>query len=73
MLIKSDKHFRYKQGSPDLKAGREVADYLGTVHHEFHFTVQVPDTMFCRLDPFQYWNWADLTIMDCFGFFLQNF
>lgn len=29
------------QGSPDLKAGKEVADYLGTVHHEFHFTVQV--------------------------------
>lgn len=29
------------QGSPDLKAAREVADYLGTYHHEFHFTVQV--------------------------------
>jgi asparagine synthetase B (glutamine-hydrolysing) len=29
------------QGSPDLKAAREVADYLGTIHHEFHFTVQV--------------------------------
>lgn len=29
------------QGSPDLKAAREVADYLGTRHHEFHFTVQV--------------------------------
>ncbi|KAH9718683.1 Asparagine synthetase (glutamine-hydrolyzing) 2 [Citrus sinensis] len=28
------------QGSPDLKAAREVADYLGTRHHEFHFTVQ---------------------------------
>lgn len=28
------------EGSPDLKAGKEVADYLGTVHHEFHFTVQ---------------------------------
>ncbi|KAL1370151.1 hypothetical protein HN51_000459 [Arachis hypogaea] len=28
------------EGSPDLKAGREVADYLGTVHHEFHFTPQ---------------------------------
>ncbi|KAK8596209.1 hypothetical protein V6N13_000856 [Hibiscus sabdariffa] len=27
-------------GSPDLKAAKEVADYLGTVHHEFHFTVQ---------------------------------
>eukprot|EP00897_Mesotaenium_endlicherianum_P005691 jgi/Mesen1/514/ME000104S10611 len=28
------------QGSPDLKAGREVAEYLGTLHHELHFTVQ---------------------------------
>ncbi|XP_051142985.1 asparagine synthetase [glutamine-hydrolyzing]-like [Andrographis paniculata] len=28
------------KGSPDLKAGREVAEYLGTLHHEFHFTVQ---------------------------------
>ncbi|PRQ48724.1 putative asparagine synthase (glutamine-hydrolyzing) [Rosa chinensis] len=29
------------EGSPDLKAAREVADYLGTHHHEFHFTIQV--------------------------------
>ncbi|KAF5960509.1 hypothetical protein HYC85_001718 [Camellia sinensis] len=29
-----------KVGSPDLKAAREVADYLGTRHHEFYFTVQ---------------------------------
>ncbi|CAN0902172.1 Asparagine synthetase [glutamine-hydrolyzing] 1 [Linum grandiflorum] len=28
------------EGSPDLKAAKEVAEYLGTVHHEFHFTVQ---------------------------------
>jgi asparagine synthase (glutamine-hydrolysing) len=28
------------QGSPDLKAAREVANYIGTRHHEFHFTVQ---------------------------------
>uniref|UniRef100_A0A383V7J6 Asparagine synthetase [glutamine-hydrolyzing] n=1 Tax=Tetradesmus obliquus TaxID=3088 RepID=A0A383V7J6_TETOB len=27
-------------GSPDLKAAREVADFLGTDHHEFTFTVQ---------------------------------
>ncbi|KAK9142251.1 hypothetical protein Syun_011651 [Stephania yunnanensis] len=27
-------------GSPDLKAAKEVANYLGTVHYEFHFTVQ---------------------------------
>uniref|UniRef100_A0A804QSJ5 Asparagine synthetase domain-containing protein n=1 Tax=Zea mays TaxID=4577 RepID=A0A804QSJ5_MAIZE len=27
------------EGSPDLKAAREVAEYLGTLHHEFHFTV----------------------------------
>ncbi|CAK9313205.1 unnamed protein product [Citrullus colocynthis] len=26
------------EGSPDLKVAREVADFLGTVHHEFHFT-----------------------------------
>ncbi|KAJ0575655.1 putative asparagine synthase (glutamine-hydrolyzing) [Helianthus annuus] len=28
------------EGSPDLKAAAEVADCLGTVHHEFHFSVQ---------------------------------
>ncbi|XP_006655987.2 asparagine synthetase [glutamine-hydrolyzing] 2 [Oryza brachyantha] len=28
------------KGSPDLRAAKEVADYLGTVHHELHFTVQ---------------------------------
>ena len=27
-------------GSPDLQAARKVADYLQTVHHEFHFTFQ---------------------------------
>ncbi|PRP78892.1 hypothetical protein PROFUN_13331 [Planoprotostelium fungivorum] len=26
--------------SPDLKAAKEVSEYLGTVHHSFHFTVQ---------------------------------
>ncbi|CAA6654745.1 unnamed protein product [Spirodela intermedia] len=26
------------EGSPDLKAAKEVSEYLGTVHHEFHFT-----------------------------------
>jgi len=26
--------------SPDLKAAREVATHIGTVHHELHFTVQ---------------------------------
>lgn len=36
-----DKHQYPEQGSPDLGAAREVADYLGTRHHEFHFTVQV--------------------------------
>ncbi|CAH8380921.1 unnamed protein product [Eruca vesicaria subsp. sativa] len=29
----------FEKGSPDLKAGKEVADYLGTRHHEFHFTI----------------------------------
>ncbi|MBK5200396.1 MAG: asparagine synthase B [Spirochaetaceae bacterium] len=27
-------------GSPDLSAAKIVADYLGTVHHEVHFTIQ---------------------------------
>ncbi|KAL6050248.1 Asparagine synthetase [glutamine-hydrolyzing] [Balamuthia mandrillaris] len=27
-------------GSPDLAAARKVADFLGTIHHEFCFTVQ---------------------------------
>jgi len=28
------------QGSPDLAAAQKVADHLGTIHHEIHFTVQ---------------------------------
>lgn len=28
------------EGSPDLAAAREVADHIGTVHHEITFTVQ---------------------------------
>jgi len=28
------------EGAPDLVAAREVAEYIGTVHHELHFTVQ---------------------------------
>jgi asparagine synthase (glutamine-hydrolysing) len=28
------------RGSPDLKAAREVANYIGSVHHDFHFTIQ---------------------------------
>jgi len=28
------------EGSPDLKAAREVSNYLKTVHHEYHFTPQ---------------------------------
>lgn len=27
-------------GSPDLTAALEVSKYLGTVHHQFHFTIQ---------------------------------
>lgn len=27
-------------GSPDLAAARKVAEHIGTVHHEIHFTVQ---------------------------------
>ncbi|MGJ8665777.1 MAG: asparagine synthase B [Patiriisocius sp.] len=28
------------EGSPDLKAAKKVAEYLDTVHHEIHFTIQ---------------------------------
>lgn len=28
------------EGSPDLAAAAEVARHIGTVHHEFHFTIQ---------------------------------
>jgi len=28
------------EGSPDLEAAREVAKFIGTVHHEFHYTIQ---------------------------------
>lgn len=28
------------EGAPDLRAAREAAEHIGTVHHEFHFTVQ---------------------------------
>lgn len=28
------------EGSPDLLAAKKAADYIGTVHHEVHFTVQ---------------------------------
>jgi asparagine synthase (glutamine-hydrolysing) len=28
------------KGAPDLINARKVADFLGTIHHEFHFTVQ---------------------------------
>ncbi len=28
------------QGAPDLEKAREVAEHIGTVHHEIHYTVQ---------------------------------
>jgi asparagine synthase (glutamine-hydrolysing) len=28
------------EGSPDLAAAQKVADFIGTVHHEVHFTIQ---------------------------------
>ncbi len=28
------------EGSPDLAAARRVAEHIGTVHHEIHFTIQ---------------------------------
>lgn len=30
-----------QENSPDLEAARLVAQYVGTDHYEFHFTVQV--------------------------------
>ena len=38
------------QGSPDLRAAREVADYLGTRHQELYFTVQVVSYKILLLD-----------------------
>lgn len=39
------------EGSPDLVAAQKAADYIGTVHHEVHFTIQealdaLPDVMY---------------------------
>lgn len=28
------------KGSPDLAAAKKAADYIGTIHHEIHFTIQ---------------------------------
>lgn len=28
------------KGAPDLKYARKVADHIGTIHHEIHFTIQ---------------------------------
>ncbi|MDR1860324.1 MAG: asparagine synthase B [Bacteroidales bacterium] len=28
------------KGSPDLAAARTVADYIGTIHHEIHYTIE---------------------------------
>jgi asparagine synthase (glutamine-hydrolysing) len=28
------------EGSPDLAAARTAADYIGTIHHEIHYTIQ---------------------------------
>lgn len=28
------------EGSPDLVAARKAADFIGTIHHEIHFTIQ---------------------------------
>ena len=39
------------EGSPDLIAARKAAEYIGTVHHEVHFTIQealdaLPDVIY---------------------------
>ena len=28
------------EGAPDLPYAKKVADFIGSIHHEFHFTVQ---------------------------------
>ena len=28
------------EGSPDLKAAKKVADHIGSIHHEIHYTIQ---------------------------------
>jgi hypothetical protein len=55
--------------SPDLKAAREVADFLGTDHHEFTFTVQVRgDIWFLALFPGTGWcDWDSLVCQLCSG------
>lgn len=54
------------QGSPDLKAAREVADYIGTRHHEFHFTVQVV-TVFIILSLTLYYFNLESKIFSCYA------
>lgn len=39
------------EGSPDLVAAKKAADYIGTIHHEVHFTIQealdaLPDVIY---------------------------
>lgn len=39
------------EGSPDLIAAKKAADYIGTIHHEVHFTIQealdaLPDVIY---------------------------
>ena len=39
------------EGSPDLAAAKKVADHIGSVHHEIHFTIQegldaIPDVIY---------------------------
>ncbi|MCR5605930.1 MAG: asparagine synthase B [Treponema sp.] len=39
------------EGSPDLEAARKAAEYIGTIHHEVHFTIQealdaLPDVIY---------------------------
>jgi asparagine synthase (glutamine-hydrolysing) len=45
------------EGAPDLAAARAVADQIGTIHHEFHFTVEealdaIPDVVY-HLESFE--------------------
>lgn len=50
----------FVQGSPDLLAAKEVANYLGTAHQEFHFTVQVAFSIYIQFKNFSFILFANI-------------
>lgn len=55
------------QGAPDLIAAKKVADFLGTVHHEFYFTVQ--EGIDALRDVIYHLETYDVTTVSSFLFF----